>query len=173
MNVINADVALVVLRVVAGLLLAGHGAQKALGVFGGPGLLKWTGAAKGMGFRPAGFWANVAAWGEFIGGLALAVGFLTPVAAAVLAVDMLVAIWKVHWSKGLWVAKGGYEYALVMFCIFALTGLVGVTAYSVDGLLGLTLNAPVLFTAAFVVGLVAAVAGGIPGGAQRQAGRTA
>lgn len=173
MDQLNADAALTFLRVVTGLLLAGHGAQKALGVFGGAGLVKWTGAAKGMGFRPAVFWANAAAWGEFIGGLAVAIGFLTPLAAAVLAVDMLVAIWKVHWSKGLWVTKGGYEYALVMFCIFTLIGLNGVTAYSVDDLLGLTLNGPLLFGAAFAIGLVAAVAGGIPGGAQRDAGRPA
>jgi putative oxidoreductase len=162
MNVINADVALAVLRVVTGLLLAGHGAQKVLGAFGGPGLTKWTGATKGMSFRPHQFWANAAAWGELLGGLALAVGFLTPFAAAVLAVDMLVAIWKVHWSKGLWVTKGGYEYTLVMFCIFALIGLVGVTAYSVDELLGLAPIAPLLFIATFVVGLVAAVASGRP-----------
>jgi putative oxidoreductase len=172
-NVINADAALAVIRVVTGLVLAGHGAQKALGAFGGPGLTKWTGATKGMSFRPPRLWANAAAWGELLGGLALAVGFLTPFAAAVLAVDMLVAIWKVHWSKGLWVTKGGYEYALVMFCVFALIGMVGVTAYSVDELLSLTFNAPLLFIAAFVVGLIAAVASGIPGGAQRHAERPA
>ena len=97
-------------------------------------------------------------------------GFLTPLAAAVLAVDMLVAIWKVHWAKGFWVTKGGYEYALVMFCIFAVVGLVGVTAYSVDELIGLAPYAPVLFDAAFVVAVIAAVIGGLPAGEQRQTG---
>lgn len=173
MDQLTADWALATLRVVTGLVLAGHGAQKAFGVFGGPGLLKWAGAAKGMGFRPAVFWANVAAWGEFIGGVSLAIGFLTPVAAAVLAVDMLVAIWKVHWSKGFWVTKGGYEYALVLFTAFAVIGLNGVTAYSVDGLLGIAPNAPLLFGAAFVVGSIAAVVGGVPGGVRRPAGRPA
>lgn len=168
---LNSDVALAVLRLVTGVLLAGHGAQKALGLFGGQGLSKWTGAAKGMGFHPAGLWANAAAWGELLGGLAFAVGFLTPVAAAVIAVDMLVAIWKVHWSKGLWVTKGGYEYTLVMFLVFVLVGLVGDTAYSVDGAVGLAQSTPLLFVAAFVIGLVATIASGSPGGAPRHEGR--
>jgi len=171
MTEMTADLALAILRVATGLVLAGHGAQKALGAFGGPGLTKWTGAAKGMGFHPAGLWANAAAWGELLGGLALAVGLLTPLAAAVLAVDMLVAIWKVHWSKGFWITRGGYEYALILFFVFVLIGLVGDTAYSVDRALGLARIPPLLFLAAFVVGLIAAIASGMPGGATRSAGR--
>jgi putative oxidoreductase len=171
MNNVEADLALAVLRVVTGLLIAGHGAQKALGAFGGTGMVKWTGAVRSMGFHPAGLWANAAAWGELLGGLALAVGFLTPIAAAVLAVDMLVAIWKVHWSKGLWVTQGGYEYAFVTFSVIVLVGLVGDTAYSMDALLGLSTSAPVVFIAAFIVGVIAAIASGTPGGAHRQAGR--
>jgi putative oxidoreductase len=171
MNV-TAELALAVLRVVTGLLLAGHGAQKTFGAFGGPGPAKWLGATKGMGFHPAGLWANAAAWGELVGGLALAVGFLTPVAAAVLAVDMAVAIWKVHSGKGLWVTKGGYEYALLMLCIFVLLGLHGVTAFSADQAVGVAPDAPLVFMAAFVVGLVAAIASGMPGHAQRQVGRS-
>jgi putative oxidoreductase len=173
MSEMTADLALAIVRVVTGLVLAGHGAQKALGAFGGPGLTKWTGAAKGMGFHPAGLWANAAAWGELLGGLALAVGLLTPVAAAVLAVDMLVAIWKVHWSKGFWITRGGYEYALILFFVFVLIGLVGDTAYSVDRALGLARIPPLLFLAAFVVGLIAAIACGTPRGAARHAGRPA
>ena len=171
MTEMTADLALAILRVVTGLVLAGHGAQKALGAFGGTGLTKWTGATKGMGFRPAGLWANAAAWGELLGGLALAVGLLTPVAAAVLAVDMLVAIWKVHWSKGFWITRGGYEYAMVLFSVFVLVGLVGDTAYSVDQVFGLSRIPPLVFVAALVVGLIAAIASGSPGGAPRHAGR--
>ena len=165
---IDAAVALAVLRVVTGLVLAGHGAQKVSGAFGGQGFVSFVGAAQRMGFRPPRLWAYASAWGELLGGLAFAVGFLTPAAAAVLAVDMLVAIWKVHWAKGFWITKGGYEYALVMFCVFAVVGLAGVTAYSVDELLGLATHTPVLFVAAFVVGLIAAVVGGMPGRVQRQ-----
>ena len=170
MHEIDADMALAVLRVITGLVLAGHGAQKAIGAFGGQGLVAWTGAADRMRFHPARFWAYASAYGELLGGVAFAVGFLTPLAAAVLAVDMLVAIWKVHWAKGFWVTKGGYEYALVMFCIFAVVGLVGVTAYSVDELIGLAPYAPVLFDAAFVVAVIDAVIGGLPAGEQRQTG---
>jgi putative oxidoreductase len=124
-----------------------------------------------MGFQPAAVWASAAAWGELAGGLALAIGLLTPVAAAVLAVDMVVAIWKVHSSKGLWVTQGGYEYALVLLCTFVLIGLNGAPAYSADQLLGLAPDAPLVFAAAFVLGLVAAIASGMPGRAHRQVGR--
>ena len=165
---IDAPVALAVLRVVTGLLLFGHGAQKVVGAFGGQGFVNWIGAAQRMSFRPPRLWAYASAWGELLGGLAFATGFLTPVAAAVLAVDMLVAIWKVHWAKGLFVTKGGYEYALVLFCVFAVVGLAGVTAYSVDELLGLAMHTPVLFVAVFVVGLIAAVVGGMTRREERQ-----
>jgi len=165
---IDAPVALAVLRVVTGLLLFGHGAQKVVGAFGGQGFVNWIGAAQRMSFRPPRLWAYASAWGELLGGLAFATGFLTPVAAAVLAVDMLVAIWKVHWAKGLFVTKGGYEYALVLFCVFAVVGLAGVTAYSVDELLGLAGHTPVLFVAVFVVGLIAALVGGMTRREQRQ-----
>ncbi|MFL5707290.1 MAG: DoxX family membrane protein, partial [Ktedonobacteraceae bacterium] len=48
---------LLVVRVVVGLLLAGHGAQKLFGWFGGHGFTGTTGFLKSMGFKPAGFWA--------------------------------------------------------------------------------------------------------------------
>ena len=82
--------------------------------------------------------------------------------------DMLVAIWKVHWAKGFFVTKGGYEYPLVLFCVFAVVGLSGVAAYSVDELLGLAMHTPVLFVAVFVVGLIAAVVGGMTRREERQ-----
>jgi putative oxidoreductase len=160
MIVMTSDLALAILRVVAGLLIAGHGAMKVFGAFRGPGLAQWTSHVAGMGFRPAAVWARVAAGAELLGGLALAVGFLTPMAAAVCAVNMLVAIWKVHWTKGLWVTQGGYEYPLVLFVLSTVIGLSGVTDYSLDELLGLAQRAPLTFTAVLLVGTVLAAIGG-------------
>ncbi|OLC54292.1 MAG: hypothetical protein AUH85_12090 [Chloroflexi bacterium 13_1_40CM_4_68_4] len=74
---------------------------------------------------------------SFSGASALAAGFLTPIAAAVLAVDMLVAIVRVHGPGGLWVQKGGYEYPLTLLVVFALFGLGGPGHDVLDQSLGL------------------------------------
>src|SRR5690606_1096648 len=51
---------------------------------------------------------------ESAGGALLILGLATPLACAGLIGTMLTAIRKVHWSKGLWVTEGGYEYNLVL-----------------------------------------------------------
>ena len=97
------SLSLLVIRFAAGMLLMGHGAQKLAGVGGGPGLQGWTANVEKMGFRPAPLWAAAAVSAEFIGGVALAIGFFTPVVAALLVGHLFVAIARVHWPKGLWV----------------------------------------------------------------------
>lgn len=85
-------VGLLVLRTVVGLTLAAHGAQKLLGWFGGPGIKGFAGMLGQLNIRPTALWAWVAALAELVGGLALAVGLLTPLAATAIAGSMLVAI---------------------------------------------------------------------------------
>ena len=58
-----------VVRLVPGLLVAGHGAQKLFGSFDGSGMEKWTAATESMGLRPPKFWAVLGAGSEFGGGL--------------------------------------------------------------------------------------------------------
>lgn len=149
------DTAFAILRVFAGLLVAGHGAQKVLGWAGGPGMTGFSGMVQGMGFRPVGAWAFIAAWAELGGGLLLAAGLLTGIAAGLLVVDMIVAVWKVHWPKGLWVSSGGAEHALTYLVIFGLFGLAGARAYSLDAALGLVSWTTLLFSLTLVLGLVA------------------
>lgn len=150
MAVVSPDLFVLVLRVLLGLLLAGHGAQKVFGAFEGPGLEGFRARVANIGF-PARPFAELAAFGELVGGLALAVGLLTPIACAVLAVDMLVAILKVHGPKGLWVTKGGYEYPLTLLVIFALIGLTGPGRYAIDAALAL-MPSPPIFVLVFIVG---------------------
>src|SRR5712691_12056964 len=95
-SVISTDFALAFVRAVVGLVIAAHGAQKVLGVWGGPGLAGWTEGVTRMGLRPPVFWAWVSAFAELLGGLAFAVGFLLPVVAAALTVQMSVAIGRAH-----------------------------------------------------------------------------
>jgi putative oxidoreductase len=69
------DIGILVLRLVIGLYVAAHGAQKLFGWFGGPGLRKTTGLMSDrMGFRPALVWVTVLAGSELIGGLLMAMG---------------------------------------------------------------------------------------------------
>lgn len=169
MTELTPDLALTIVRVAVGLVLAGHGAQKVFGAFEGPGLERWHGAVASMGFAQPRVMGTLAAFVEFFGGLMLAVGLFTPVVAAALAIDMVVAIIKVHWSKGMWVTKGGYEYPLVLFIVLVMLGLARPSVYSVDAALGFGGGA-LLFLAVLVVGAVATVAAGMAAqGARRTA----
>src|SRR2546423_6069949 len=113
---------LLLLRVVVGLTMAGHGAQKLFGWFGGHGREGTAQMFGSLGFPAATSLAVLAGLGE-TGGVLFALGLLTPLAALGIGVVMLNAIASVHWPKGFWNTEGGYEYALVM-----LTTAVSVTA---------------------------------------------
>ena len=122
-------------RVAAGLMLMPHGAQKLFGWFGGYGV-DATGqffAAK-LGL-PASF-ALLAGLIEVFGGLALAAGFLTRAAAALVFGLMAVAIIWVHLPVGYFWMTGGFEYPL-MWALVALAFVFrGGGAYSLDALIG-------------------------------------
>lgn len=136
---------LLVIRFAAGMLLMGHGAQKLVGVGGGPGLQRWTANVERMGFRPAALWGPLSVSAEFLGGIALAIGAFTPVVAALLVGHLFVAIAKVHWAKGLWVSNGGFEYTFLLAIIVAAIGLGGPGRYSVDSALGWDLYSGAIF----------------------------
>ncbi|HJO97299.1 MAG TPA: DoxX family protein [Rhodospirillales bacterium] len=107
-------------RVVAGLWLMPHGAQKLFGWFGG----NPEGAAgffAKIGLEPALPLVYATGMVEFFGGLLLVVGLLTrPVAVAVFVV-LFVATFKVHLANGFFVTGGGYEYAMMwMFLALAI-----------------------------------------------------
>jgi putative oxidoreductase len=133
----SADLGLLILRLVVGLTFAAHGAQKAFGWWAGPGYAGWTGALQSMGWRPAPLWAVVSVGAELVAGLLLAVGFLTPLAAAALIGQSVVIIFGVHWAKGFWNAKGGWEFPISLAAGAIAIGLTGPGAISVDAALGL------------------------------------
>src|SRR5438874_7501652 len=168
----GSDLALTVIRVAIGLVLAAHGAQKVFGMFEGPGLEKWHGAVASMGFAQPRVLGTLAAFTELFGGLALAIGLYIPIAAAMLAVDMLVAIRKAHWAKGFFVQKGGYEYPLVLFIALCVIGVSPTMRYSVDVALGLFLANALWFAGVLVGGLIAVVAAAMAGRQPEGAGRT-
>src|SRR5207245_11525623 len=99
---------LLILRLAVGLLLVGHGTQKLFGWFGGHGLAGTGGWLHSAGFRPGKRMAAVAGASEAGGGLVLALGLFTPLAAATIIGTLLVAA-SVHLEQGLWATNGGYE----------------------------------------------------------------
>jgi len=122
-------------RVTAGLLLLPHGAQKLFGWFGGYGV-DATGqffAAK-LGL-PASF-ALLAGLIEVLGGLALAAGFLTRAAAALVFALMAVAVIWVHLPIGYFWMTGGLEYPLMWGLVALAFVFRGGGRYSVDALIG-------------------------------------
>ena len=150
--------ALLIVRVVVGLTLAAHGAQKLLGWFGGPGYAKARQGFQAQGFRPAALWLGLAVLGELGGGLSLALGFLTPLGAAGAVGAMAVAI-NSHWAKGFFGAKGGFEYPLTLLVVSAAIGIAGPGPISLDALFKPALpEDPIFITLGIVALLTAAVA---------------
>jgi putative oxidoreductase len=132
------NLGLLVLRVIVGVLFVGHGAQKLWGWFGGHGIAGTGGFFEALGLRPGRMHASAAGVAEVAGGALLALGLLTPLAGAMLTAVMVMAIWTVHASKGVWATGGGYEYNLVLLAVaFALAG-VGPGSWSLDHALGIS-----------------------------------
>jgi putative oxidoreductase len=130
------DLGLLVLRLVVGLTLAAHGAQKLFGWFGGYGLAGTGGFMERLGFRPGKRAAWMAGLSELAGGLLLALGAATPLAATLIVGVMLVAIATVHWAKGFFNPDGGYEYPLVLATAAVSVAVTGPGRISVDAFLG-------------------------------------
>jgi len=131
------DWTLTVLRLVLGVIFFAHGAQKALGWFGGYGFSGTMGFFTNMMHIPAvfGFLASCA---EFLGGIGLILGALGRIAAFGITCNMLVAILIVHHQNGLFMnwtgqQKGvGFEYHLLVLAITLVLMVRGSGAFSVD-----------------------------------------
>jgi|SRR5687767_4028301 len=130
------DTGLFVLRLVVGLLLVGHGTQKLFGWFGGGGMVGTAWYFRSVGYRRPRLVARLAGGAELLGGLCLAIGFITPLAAAAVIGTMLNAVVAVHWRNGAWAIDNGYEYPLVIAATAATLGFTGPGAGSVDAWLG-------------------------------------
>ena len=131
----NAGAAATVLRIPVGIILAAHGAQKLFGWFGGYGLEGTGQWMASIGLEPGYLMALLAGGAEFFGGLALILGLLTRPAALVSAFTMVVAIFSVHISNGLFMSNNGYEFALALFAATLGLAIQGAGSVSVDNLI--------------------------------------
>ncbi|MBQ1115994.1 MULTISPECIES: DoxX family membrane protein [unclassified Streptomyces] len=146
------DTGILILRLLVGLLVAGHGVQKISSHLGGRGLEGGTEEFRADGFRGGRLTALAAGGGQIGSGLLLAAGLLTPLAAAGVIGVMTVAL-TVKWHNGLWVQNDGYEYPLVLIGTAAALAATGPGAWSLDAPLGLTPYSPWWAALALVVGL--------------------
>lgn len=157
------DLALLVLRLVVGLLFVGHGAQKLFGVFGGGGLEGTAGMFDNIGLRPGWLHARAAGTAEFLGGALIALGLFTPFAAAALIGVMTAAVVTVHAKNGIWNTNQGYEFNLTLIAVvFALAGI-GAGAWSLDNAFGFDLHGVIWAIAALVAGVIGGIGSVISG----------
>lgn len=134
-----ANFGLLVLRVITGGLLAGHGTQKLFGWFGGYGIKGTSGWLESLGLKPGKPWAYGAGLSEFGGGLLILLGFLNPLGTVAVIGAMGMAWIKAHLGKPIWVSSGGAELPLVNVAVVSAVALAGPGKYSVDELLGIKL----------------------------------
>jgi putative oxidoreductase len=131
--------ALLLVRLTIGSLLAGHGAQKLFGWFGGHGLEGTAGWMESIRLRPGKVWAMLAGLSEFGGGLLILLGFLNPLGPLAVIGAMGMATAKVHWGKPIWVTSGGAELPITNMSVALALALSGPGDYSLDHLLGVKL----------------------------------
>jgi putative oxidoreductase len=120
--------ALLLLRCALGAIFLYHGYPKLFTE-----AQRYAGAFPHMGFPP--YFAYIAGVLEFFGGILLIAGLFTRVIAALLTVEMAIAVWRVHLPQGGWAAVANYELPLILaVSAFALVAL-GAGVASLDYLL--------------------------------------
>jgi putative oxidoreductase len=134
------EYAVLILRLALGVVFFAHGAQKALGWFGGYGFARTLAQFTTRMHIPEPL-ALLAIAAEFLGGLGLILGLLARVAATGIAVNMIVAIATVHYRMGFFMnwsgtKKGeGFEFHVLVLAIAVALIIRGAGALSIDKLL--------------------------------------
>jgi len=150
------DLGLLVLRLAVGGLLAGHGAQKLFGWFGGHGLEGTGGFLESMGLKPGKSWATLAGLSEFGGGTLTSLGLLHPLGPLATVGAMSIAAIDVHGGKPIWVTEGGAELPVTNIAAALALTFCGPGAFSLDRAFGI--RVPKAVTALAVLGIAAGVA---------------
>ena len=122
---LNSDAALLILRLVLGVIMIYHGIPKAMD-FGGT-----VAGFEGMGIPLPALAAAVATIAELVGGILMLLGIATDIAGLLFAIDMLGAILFVHAKNGFSVAKGGVEWPLALLAMALAVALAGPGRYAV------------------------------------------
>lgn len=149
------NLGLLIIRVVAGLTLATHGYNK---IFGGGKIAGTTGWFASMGMKMPFVNAWMAALTEIGSGVLLALGLLTPLAAAGMIAIMVVALITTHRKNGWFIfnAGGGIEYVVVLAAIGFGLACTGPGEWSLD-------NSFHIYWEGVNPGLIIAAAAGVGG----------
>ncbi|HXY62137.1 MAG TPA: DoxX family protein [Nitrospirota bacterium] len=133
----NDDMALLVLRLLLGIVYFPHGMQKLLGWFGGYGFSGTMDMFTTKMGIPA-ILAFLAIIAEGLGPLGLITGFMTRVAAFGIAFEMAVAAYMLHWQNGFFMnwfgnQKGeGFEFHILAIAIGIALMIRGGGKWSID-----------------------------------------
>lgn len=124
---------LMILRAALGIIFFAHGSQKLLGWFGGYGFdatIQFF--QQNLGIPPA--LTVLAILAEFFGGLMVLLGVFTRLGAVAIAVNMVVALFKVHISQGFFIAgdKVGFEYVFALLLMALYLAINGAGSLSLD-----------------------------------------
>ena len=121
---INTDLALLILRVVLGIIMIYHGWPKLTNLGG------TIEGMSGMGVPAPALAAVFAMVAEFFGGLLMLAGAFTDIAGLLFAIDMLGAITFVHAKNGFAVNEGGVEWPLALLAMALALALAGPGRYA-------------------------------------------
>ena len=135
------DTAPAIVRLAQGSLMAGRGAQRLFGSFGGPGLEGTSGFMEMLGMRPGRPWAYLAGLSEFGGGVLTLLGLLNPLGPLGVIGAMSMATRKAHWGKPIWVTEGGAELPVLNIAVSTALMIREPDRYSLDRVLGIRLPA--------------------------------
>ena len=133
------DLAPFIVRLAQGTLMAGHGAQKLFGAFGGHGMEGTSQVMEMLGLKPGRPWATLAGLSEFGGGVLTALGLLNPLGPLGVIGAMSMATTKAHWGKPIWVTEGGAELPVLNLAVSTALMLREPDKYSLDRVLGIRL----------------------------------
>jgi putative oxidoreductase len=151
------NVALLVLRVVLGIVFLAHGINHLVGGGRIAGTARWF---ESLGMRPGIVHAWLASVTEVASGVLLIVGLLTPLAGAGVVGTMLVAWVTNHLRNGFFIFRPGegYEYVMVLACLGVVVAILGAGEWSLDHALGV-FDTP--SWAGLLIALVAGVGGAV------------
>ena len=128
------------LRLAAGAIFIGHGAQLVLGKFGGPGLSKFISFPPPFAFmRPGWLWMAAAAFAQLVGGALLVLGLFTRLGALLIMCVMLTAMIGVHWHNGFFLNPDapGIEFNVALLGMALALLISGGGLASADRLIGM------------------------------------
>jgi putative oxidoreductase len=135
MDITPLDLGLLILRIGVGLPFALHGFQKLFGWFGGAGPKATAAWFASLGFGSGRAAALMAGTSEIVGGLGLALGLLTPLAAAAMVGTMTTAAFVNNAESGFWSVAKGWELNGYLIVVATALAVAGPGALALDALL--------------------------------------